>query len=107
MPENALIVLTTAPDRHTAERLARHLVAGRFAACVNISAEITSIYRWKNSIETGSEYKLTIKTTRTRYPALQDAICTQHPYELPEIIALPIEAGLPSFLDWIDSCTND
>jgi len=107
MPENALIVLSTAPDRDTAERLATRLVEQKLAACVNISAQITSVYAWKGNVEHDNEYQLVIKTTRARYDALQHEIRNLHPYELPEILALPVSDGLPAYLDWIEACTKN
>jgi periplasmic divalent cation tolerance protein len=107
MPENTLIVLTTAPDRDSAEHLAERLIAENLAACVNISAEMTSVYRWKGTIERGTERQMVIKTTRARYDALQNAIREQHPYETPEILALSVEDGLPAYLDWITTCTTN
>lgn len=107
MPENTLIVVTTTPDQATAEKLAKRLVAEKLAACVNISAEMTSLYRWKDRIEHDTERQLVIKTTRARYDALQNAIREQHPYELPEILALSVADGLPAYLEWIASCTTN
>ena len=103
----ALLVLTTMPDQQSAETLAQTLVARHLAACVNIGAPMTSIYEWDGKLQRGTEHMLTIKTTSTRYPALEQAIADQHPYELPEIIAVPITAGLPAYLAWIDKCTKN
>ena len=107
MPENTLLVLTTAPDQDTAERLASYLVEQKLAACVNISPPITSVYRWQEKIERDTEHSLMIKTSRARYDALQTAIQKQHPYELPEIVAVPLQRGLPAYLEWIEACTQD
>lgn len=106
MPE-PLLVITTLPDQETAEALAGTLVEAGLAACVNIGAPVTSIYRWQGVLERGREVMLTIKTTRGRYPALQQAIVSGHPYELPEVIAVPITEGLTDYLAWIDACTQD
>ena len=100
-----LLVISNLPDREHAERLAKHLVESRLAACVNILAPCTSVYRWAGALETASEVPVLIKTTAARYPALEMAIKAFHPYELPEIIALPITAGLPSYLDWVNNET--
>ena len=105
MPE-ALLVITTMPDRESAEQLSRSLVENALVACVNIGAPVTSIYRWEGELEKGSEVMLTIKTTRARYPELERAIVDKHPYELPEIIAVPITAGLTGYLAWIETCTR-
>lgn len=97
----ALIVLTNLPDQTTAAALARRLVGERLAACVNIMAPCQSVYRWQGAIESASEVPLLIKTTADRYEALQAAIREFHPYELPEIVAVPVQQGLASFLDWV------
>jgi periplasmic divalent cation tolerance protein len=102
----ALIVLTVLPDRATAERLADLLVEGNIAACVNLLAPCRSVYRWKGAVQHDEEHPLLIKTTAERYAALEDAIRANHPYELPEIVAVPIERGLPAYLAWIDSETK-
>jgi len=106
MPEN-LLVITTLPDRGAAEGLAETLVERGLAACVNISAPVTSLYKWQGRLERGSEVMLTIKTTKEGYPALEDAIADGHPYELPEVIAVPITEGLPDYLAWIEACTKN
>lgn len=97
----ALLVITSLPDRAAAERLADGLIAGRFAACVNILAPCRSIYEWKGAVQHDEEHPLLIKTTAERYCALEAAIRAGHPYELPEIIAVPIERALPGYLDWV------
>lgn len=104
-PEETLLVLTNLPDADTAKRIARLLVEQRLAACVNILAPCTSIYRWQNQIESASETPMLIKTTLLRYPALQAVLTEAHPYELPEIIAIPLHKGLPAYLAWIGSET--
>ncbi|HTP61011.1 MAG TPA: divalent-cation tolerance protein CutA [Burkholderiales bacterium] len=98
---SALLVLTNLPDRAAAERLADMLIQKRVAACVNILAPCRSVYRWKNDIQHDEEYPVLIKTAAESYPALEAAIRAGHPYELPEIIAVPIERGLPDYLDWL------
>lgn len=102
-----LLVITTMPDQASAERLADSLVSRGLAACVNIGAPVTSVYRWDGALRHDREHLLTIKTSRGRYPALEQAIVEQHPYELPEVIAVPITAGLPDYLAWIETCTRD
>lgn len=101
-----LLVLTNLPDRAAAERLADTLVGQRLAACVNILAPCRSVYRWKGEVQREEEHPMLIKTTAERYPALESALRSGHPYELPEIIAVPIEQGLPAYLDWVDAETT-
>jgi periplasmic divalent cation tolerance protein len=96
-----LLVFTNLPDRAAAERLADALVEKRVAACVNILAPCTSVYRWKGAVQRDEEHPLLIKTTEARYAELEAAIRAGHPYELPEIIAVPVERGLPAYLDWV------
>ena len=106
MPEN-LLVITTLPDQSTAEQLAGSLVEAGLAACVNIGAPVTSFYKWGGELQRGTEVMLTIKTSRARYPALEKAITDGHPYELPEVIAVTITAGLAEYLAWIEACTKN
>jgi periplasmic divalent cation tolerance protein len=101
MRKKPQIVLCTVPDRDSAEEMANILIADNLAACVNILPGITSVYRWEDKIEQGNELLLVIKTARTAYKALQAKIVDLHPYELPEIIAVPIEDGLPAYLNWL------
>jgi periplasmic divalent cation tolerance protein len=103
----ALVVLTNLPSREAAEKLADELVAARVAACVNILAPCRSVYRWKDAVQRDEEHPMLIKTTRERYPALEVAIRAGHPYELPEIVALPVAAGLPAYLEWVAAETGD
>lgn len=101
-PANApLLVLTNLPDRPAAEALAATLVEARLAACVNILAPCRSVYRWRDAVQAADEVPLLIKTTAACYPALEAAIRAAHPYELPEVIALPVERGLPDYLAWL------
>lgn len=102
-----IIVLTNLPDAASAQALATALVTQRLAACVNILAPCQSVYRWEGEIETAQEIPLLIKSTRSRYPELQAAIRAGHPYELPEIVAVPVELGLAGYLDWVASETRD
>lgn len=103
---STLLVLTNLPDQPAAEALARALVEARLAACVNILAPCRSVYHWQDTVESTDEVPLLIKTTAACYPALAAAICAQHPYELPEIIAVPITHGLPEYLAWIAAETR-
>ncbi|MGR8997795.1 MAG: divalent-cation tolerance protein CutA [Gammaproteobacteria bacterium] len=98
------IILCTCPDKDTAENIARLLVKDKLAACVNILPGITSVYTWREHIESAQEHLLLIKANKSFYQAIEAAIIKQHPYELPEIIAVPIENGFPEYLLWIDSC---
>ena len=100
-----LLVITNLPDASSAARLAQQLVEARAAACVNQLATCNSTYRWQGKIETATEVPLLIKTTRAAYPHLEKLISKAHPYELPEIIAVPVIAGLPAYLGWIDNET--
>jgi len=101
-----LLVLTNLPDRASAERLADALIEKRVAACVNILAPCRSVYRWKDAVQHDEEHPVLIKTTAERYPELERAVRAGHPYELPEIIAVPIERGLPAYLDWVAAETK-
>ena len=96
-----LLVITNLPDLDAAEALARTLVEQRVAACVNVLAPCRSVYRWQDAVETAVEIPLLIKTSADRYADLEAAIRAGHPYELPEIIAVPIERGLPEYLTWV------
>lgn len=102
MNTNRLIVFCTCPDRETALRLAETLVDRELAACANVVPGLTSVYRWQGRRETAEESLLLIKTRADAYPELEEAIRALHPYELPEIIAVPIEQGLAAYLAWID-----
>jgi len=101
-----LLVLTNLPDRAAAERLADALIEKRLAACVNILAPCRSVYRWKDAVQRDDEHPMLIKTTSGNYAALEAAVRAVHPYELPEIIAVPIERGLPAYLDWVTAETS-
>jgi len=98
------IIFCTCPDKDTAEKIARLLVENNLAACVTIVPNITSVYRWQEQIEAADEVLLLIKARQDAYPLLETMIKTHHPYQLPEIIAIAIERGLPDYLNWIASC---
>jgi len=102
----ALLILTNLPDRDAACRLAYALIERRVAACVNVLGECTSVYRWQGKIETAAEVPVLIKASAAVYPALERAIRELHPYELPEIIAVPLCGGLPEYLQWIAAETR-
>ncbi len=101
-----LLILTNLPDEAAAHALATSLVSDRLAACVNILAPCRSIYRWQGEIESTAEIPLLIKSTEAAYAALETAIRARHPYELPEIIAVPIAYGLPEYLTWVSAETQ-
>lgn len=96
-----LLIMTNCPDQPTAESLAAALVESRLAACVNILPPCRSVYRWRGLVESADEVPLLIKTTSERYAALEAEIQARHPYELPEIVALPVDKGLPAYLQWV------
>ncbi|HEX4986703.1 MAG TPA: divalent-cation tolerance protein CutA [Burkholderiales bacterium] len=101
-----VVVLTNMPDRASATRLATLLVDEGHAACVNVLAGCESIYRWQGRIETTAEVPLLIKAAARAYPALEEAIRRHHPYELPEIVSLPVGAALPGYADWVVAQTS-
>jgi periplasmic divalent cation tolerance protein len=104
---DALLVITNLPDAASAAKLAQQLIEARAAACVNQLAPCTSTYRWQGKIETATEVPLLIKTTQAAYPRLEKLIRAAHPYELPEIIAVPVSDGLPAYLDWVVTETKE
>ncbi len=99
------LVFCACPDRETARTIAAALVERQAAACVNILPGVTSVYRWQGAVEQAEEWLLLIKTTRDRYPDLEADIRARHPYEVPEIIAVPIDRGLPDYLRWVGDNT--
>ncbi len=101
-----LLVMTNLPDALSAARLTRQIIESNAAACVNQLAPCISTYRWQDQVETASEVPLLIKTTVTAYPSLETLIRAVHPYELPEIIAIPVSAGLPAYLEWVNQETQ-
>lgn len=96
-----LLIITNCPDEEVANAIALALVEEKLAACVNILPRVHSVYRWQGSVESASEIPLLIKTTAARYAALESRIGELHPYEVPEIIAVPIARGLPAYLNWL------
>jgi periplasmic divalent cation tolerance protein len=102
-PKTFRIVLSTCPNVETAEAIARALVQGCAAACVNIVPGVRSFYRWQDALQLDEELMLVIKTRVDKYPEVERTIRECHPYELPEIVCVPIDTGLPAYLDWIDS----
>ncbi len=108
MPNRLLLVLCTCPNPDHARQLSESLVQARLAACVNIVNPISSIFTWQGRINTEQESLLLIKTTETAYSALERAIKKQHPYEIPEIIAIPVQEGAADYLSWVrdTTCTD-
>lgn len=102
---DVLVVYVTCPP-DAADALARSLVEDGVAACVNVLPTVTSTYRWQGCVERESESLLLIKTTRARYATLEAAVRAHHPYELPEIVAVAVTAGLPAYLDWVTEMTR-
>ena len=106
MKAEHLLVLCSCPGTITAKKIANELVAGNLAACVKIIPGVTSIYRWVGKVDTAEEIQLLIKTSKLRYPELESKIKAIHPYDLPEISAIPIVEGYGEYLNWIDSSTK-
>jgi periplasmic divalent cation tolerance protein len=104
--EPVVIVITTLPDRASARTMAEALVRERLAACVNVMAECTSVYRWRGAVETAAEVPLWIKTRATLAASVEQFIRSHHHYELTEVIVLPLTAGLAPYLEWIVSQTG-
>ncbi len=102
---SALIVITNTPSREVALEIARALIERKLAACVNVLAECESVYRWQGEIETAREVPLLIKTRAAIYDEVEAAIKSLHPYELPEIVAVPVERGLSDYLQWVNTET--
>ncbi len=96
-----LLALSTFPDRETAQRISNQLVTEKLAACANILPAIESVYRWKGKIETGNETLVFFKLSEDRQSAFQEKLRSLHPYEVPEIIFVPVSAGLPEYLRWV------
>lgn len=96
-----ILILTNFPDKDSALRLAQKLVESRSAACVNILTESTSVFRWQGKTETTTEIPVLIKTLAEHYAKVEEIIKIMHPYELPEIIAVPVKTGLPAYLQWV------
>ncbi len=98
---DVLLVISSLPDESSARQLARHLVESGLAACVNVLAPCASTYRWRGAVEEATEVPVLIKTTAQRYAELEAAIRARHPYEFPEIVAVPLAHSLPAYLDWV------
>ena len=104
--DEVIVVFTTLPDAGSAELLARTLVQSRTAACVNVLSGCRSTYRWHGALETAEEVPVMIKTTRGRYAALERELQAHHPYELPEVIAVPVTCGFEPYLGWVRTETT-
>lgn len=102
-----LLVLTTVPDEAAGRAIAERLVADRLAACVTVSGAARSRYRWKGEIAQDEEFIVFIKTRRALYDRLEAALKAVHPYEVPEVIALPVERGSKAYLDWLAAETAE
>ncbi len=102
-----IVVMVTVPDRETGLKIARQLVEQKLAACANLLGPMMSLYTWKDAVHEDEEYLLLIKTRRDLFDdRLIPAVRSLHPYELPEIIALPIQMGLPPYMNWINESTR-
>ena len=108
MDDEILLAFSTFPDIETARKIARELVTGKLVACANIIPAVESIYRWQGKIEQGDETLVLFKTTAARFAAFQEKLKSLHPYDVPEIVACPIDRALPEYGRWvIDSTTSE
>jgi periplasmic divalent cation tolerance protein len=101
--DDVVVVLVTCPDGESAERIARALVEERLAACVNVGGDVRSIYRWRGKVEDADERLLVVKARADRLGDLTARVVELHPYDVPEVLALPVGGGLAPYLDWIRS----
>jgi periplasmic divalent cation tolerance protein len=101
MAERVLLALSTFPDAEIARRISNQLVSEHFAACANILPSVESIYCWKEKIESGNETLVLFKVSEVRQAAFQDKLRLLHPYDVPEIIFVPVTGGLPEYLQWV------
>jgi periplasmic divalent cation tolerance protein len=107
MSQKILLALSTFPDAEIARRISNQLVSERFAACANILPAVESIYRWKDKIESGNETLVFFKVSEDRQSAFQDKLRSLHPYDVPEIIFVPVASGLPEYLQWVaENCSQ-
>ncbi len=107
MSQEILLALSTFPDAETARRISNQLVTEKFAACANILPGVGSIYRWKGKIEIGAETLVVFKLSKDREAAFQEKLRSLHPYEVPEIVFVPVASGLPDYLRWVaESCAS-
>lgn len=96
-----LVVLVTFPDKETAQAFSKKIVEARLGACVQLIGPIESTYMWKDELETSQEWLCLIKTDERLYPALEETVKKEHPYEVPEIVALKVSKGNKAYLDWM------
>ena len=107
MSQEILLALSTFPDAETARRISNQLVTEKFAACANILPGVESIYRWKGKIENGAETLVLFKLSKDREAVFQEKLRSLHPYEVPEIVFVPVASGLPDYLRWVaESCAS-
>lgn len=102
-----LLVFSTCPDEAVARRIAEAALDARLAACVHLFPSVWSYYRWQGRIQQDTELTLLMKSNSRRYPALQALVLSLHPYEMPEIVAIPISNGLPGYLRWLEESVRD
>jgi periplasmic divalent cation tolerance protein len=107
MAEKILLAFSTFPDAETARLISNQLVTERVAACANILPGVESIYRWKEKVETANETLVFFKLSEDRQAAFQEKLRSLHPYEVPEIVFVPVASGLPDYLRWVaESCAS-
>jgi len=104
---DSIVVLCTCASPEDGERLARALVTGRLAACASVVPNMRSIYRWKGEVESADECLLLIKSSRRQFDELREAIEKLHPYEIPEVLALPVVEGSPNYLAWMAASLSE
>ena len=102
-----IVVLTTLPDEEHARALVRRLVEERVVACGTVLGRVTSVYRWEGAIEEAAEVQVLLKTRRDLWKRLEAAVREKHPYDVPELLALPVESGLEAYLEWVSEETAD
>ena len=105
-PDEAIVVLVTAPSEDEGRRIGRVLVDERLAACVNVVGPIHSIYRWEGAVEDAQEWLLVVKARAADFPSLEARVRALHPYEVPEVLALPVYRGAVAYLAWLDGATR-
>ncbi len=101
-----ILVLTTLPSAEDAQRFVQHLVQERLVACGTVVDNVTSVYRWEGKVERAVEVQVILKTQRARWKDLETAVEQLHPYDVPELLAVPIETGLPAYVDWVAAETT-
>ena len=101
-----IVVFSTCGSQEEARKLAGMLIEKRLAACINITAPITSVYRWKGVVEEANEWLLIIKSRREHFDGIRAALEAAHSYELPEVLAIPVLEGAPNYLAWLEAETK-